>query len=156
AYVQHPVLAGSHYLQISTRFNFNPPLVRLENLRPRELFASLHRSYVRDGVGTVKLRSLSDRTVDARIFVAVPGASDAPSETTIVVRPHAMIEASLPAVFSPKIMQRTSDLSTQVVVTARCARRTEHASSTTHVYALGTIDWAGGVEQAAAFVTPRE
>ena len=161
AFLQHPTLPATHSVQLSTAFNFNPPLVRLEDLRTRELYASLHGAYARDGVGDVRIRNLSDQPVAARLAVSVPGVSQSPTERDVVVRPRDAVDVSLPAVLSPaRTMGLREDAPAQVVVSARyeSARlpRTERISGRTVLFAPGAIDWRAGTAQAAAFVTPRD
>ena len=161
AFLQHPTLPATHSVQLSSAFNFNPPLLRLEDLKTRELYASLHSAYSRDGVGDVRIRNLSDHPVTARLAVSVSGVTQTPTERDVVVRPRDAVGISLPAVLSPdRAMALHEDIHTQVVVTARYASvrlpRTEKISGQTFVFAPGAINWQAGIAQAAAFVTPQD
>ncbi len=156
----HPVLAATNHYTVSFAFNFNPALVRIENVEVSELFASLHKSYAHQAFGSAGVRNLRDQPLEVRLRVHVPGYMDEPSEQTVVLRPKALQRVALTGVFSEDIMATSSDRPVQVVVSAnyRSLRlpRTETSAARTVAYGPGAIDWGRGVDQAAAYVTTRD
>ena len=156
----HPTLAATDHFGLSLEFNFNPAQLKIEKVQPRELYASLYKSYARDGFGSVQLRNLQDRPLTARMAVYIPELMSAPSEQDVTLRPGAVSELPLTAVFDEKVLAQRGDQPVQVQVTAsyqslRLERR-EKGTGRTVAYAPGAIDWSAGMAQAAAFVTPRD
>ena len=84
----------------------------------------------------------------------------APSEQNVTLRPKAVNDVPLTAVFDEKVLAQRGDQPVQVQDTAsyqskRLVRR-ERGAARTVAYAPGAIDWTDGMAQAAAFVTPRD
>jgi transglutaminase-like putative cysteine protease len=160
AYVQRPVLGATSHFQLATSFNFNPPLVRIEEVRANDLYASLYKSYVWRPVANVRLRSLADHPVTVRVAATAAGVTEAPVEREIIVGPRATQDLDMTTVLSPRIMERREIRQIQLNISARYQSRRlpreEHAIAAPFLYAPGAINWSQGVEQAAAFVTPRD
>ncbi len=160
AFVDHPVLEATHHVGLSLAFNFNPSRVRIEQVKPREVYASLYKSYVDEPIGSVVVRNLEDEALPTRIRTFVPGLMDTPTEQEILLRPQAVQEVPITAVFSERIMRQSGDrpVQVQVEVSYQSQRlpRAEKRSGKGVAYGPGAIDWSRGLEQAAAFVTPRD
>jgi transglutaminase-like putative cysteine protease len=155
-----PTLAATDHFGLSMEFNFNPAQLRIEKVQAHELYTSLYKSYARDGFGSVQLRNLQDRPLTTRVGVFVPELMSVPSEQDVTLRPLAVSEVPLTAVFDEKVLAQRGDQPVQVQVTAsyqslRLERR-EKGIGRTVAYAPGAIDWSAGMAQAAAFVTPRD
>jgi hypothetical protein len=155
-----PTLAATDHFAVAMEFNFNPAQVRIEKVQPREVYTSLYKSYARDGFGTVQLRNLQDRPLTTRVGVFIPQLMSVASEQDVTLRPGAVTEIPLTAVFDEKVLAQRGDQPVQVQVTAsyqskRLSRR-EKGTGSTVAYAPGAIDWSQGMGQAAAFVTPRD
>jgi tetratricopeptide (TPR) repeat protein len=154
---EHPVLGSTSHFGLAMEFNFNPAQIRIEKVEPRDLFASLHKTYAREPVAMVRLRNLDDRPLEAKVRILIPDIMDRPTERTVLLRPNANEEVPLTAVFPEQITGLVESRSVQMQVTAtyQSARlpRTEKASARGVIYAPGAIDWSQGVEQAAAYVT---
>ena len=160
AYETHPDLDSTNLFGLTLAFNFNPAQIRIEEVKTRELYASLYKSYDRSSIGTVQVRNLRDEPLTSRLSVFIPGVMDAPTEREILLRPGAVQEVPLIVIFSDKVMELDEDRTFAVEVAAsyRSARvmRTDKASSKAVVYSPGAINWGEGVDQAAAFITPRD
>lgn len=160
AYVDHPVLGGTSHFGLSLGFNFNPSQIRIEKVETRDIYTSLYRSYSHEPLGSVRVRNLEDTPVRARLRVMVPELMGEPSEQEVILRPRATQDLPLTAVFPDRVLDRSGDRPVQVQVSAtyqslRLAR-TEKSSARCIAYGPGAIDWSRGVDQAAAFVTPRD
>jgi tetratricopeptide (TPR) repeat protein len=156
----HPTMAATDHFALAVEFNFNPAQVRIEKVEAKEVYTSLYKSYARDGFGSVQLRNLQDRPLTTRVGVYIPQLMSAPSEQEVTLRPGAVSEIPLTAVFDEKVLAQRGDQPVQVEVTAsyqskRLVRR-EKGAGRTVAYAPGAIDWSSGMAQAAAFVTPRD
>jgi tetratricopeptide (TPR) repeat protein len=160
ALVQHPVLDATHTFGLSLDFNFNPSDVKVEKVTAHDVFASQVRSYAHEPIGTVKLRNLRDRPIEADLSVYAPELMDGPSHQTVVLRPQATQELPLLAPLSPRVLSQNGDRPAQVQVSAsyqsRRLMRTEKGAAKLVAYGPGAIDWSQGTDQAAAFVTPRD
>lgn len=155
-----PTLAPTDHFGLSMEFNFNPAQLRIEKVQAHELYTSLYKSYARDGFGSVQLRNLQDRPLTTHVGVYIPELMSVPSEQDVTLRPMAVSELPLTAVFDQKVLAQRGDQPVQVQVTAsyqslRLERR-EKGVGRTVAYAPGAIDWSAGMAQAAAFVTPRD
>ncbi len=160
AYQQHPVLGGTSHYGLSMAFNFNPSQIRIEKVEARDLYLSLYKTYAREPVGTIRVRNLQDRPLNARLSVMVPGLMDAPSQQELLLRPRAVQELPLTAVFPAKVLAERGDRPVQLRVAATYQSqrlpRTERVAARGVAYGPGAIDWSAGVAQAAAFVTTRD
>lgn len=160
ARTDHPVLAETNYFGLSFAFNFNPALIRIEKVEADDLYASLYRSYAHSPLGTVVVRNLQDRAIQARIRVEVRALSEAPSEQIVLLRPRATQEVPLTVVLPEKVLAQQGDRPVQLVIAASYESlrlpRTETASTRLVAYGPGAVDWGRGVAQAAAFVTTRD
>jgi transglutaminase-like putative cysteine protease len=155
-----PTLAATDHFSFALEFNFNPAVLRIEKVQTHELYTSLYKSYARDGFGSIQVRNLQDRPLTARVGVFVPDLMSVPSEQEVTLRPMAVSELPLTAIFDEKVLAQRGDQPVQVQVTAsyqskRLVRR-EKGAARTVAYAPGAIDWGDGMAQAAAFVTPRD
>lgn len=155
-----PTLPATDHFELALEFNFNPAQVRIEKVQARELYASLYKTYAREGFGSVQLRNLQDRPLTTQVGVFIPELMSVPSETEVTLRPLAVHELPLTAVLNEQVLTQRGDRPVQVEVTAsyqskRLSRR-EKGSGRTVAYAPGAIDWSEGMAQAAAFVTPRD
>ncbi|UCF78742.1 MAG: tetratricopeptide repeat protein [Candidatus Eiseniibacteriota bacterium] len=160
AYVDHPVLGSTNHFTLSMAFNFNPSLIRIEEVNARDLYISLHKNYVKEPVGTVRLSNLQDRPLTAKLGVFVSEIMDSPSEREILLRPKATQEFPLTLVLPQKVMNQTGDRPVQVNVSATYQShrlvRAEKGSAQCVAYGPGAIDWGEGVAQVAAFVTTQD
>jgi len=157
AYESHPVLGGTSHLGLTTAFNFNPALIRIETVETRPLFASLYKTYATRPFGSVMIRNLQDRPLAVRVRVLVRDYMDDASEREVILRPKVAQEVPLTAVFTRSALEAKEDRPIQVelAVTYQSARivRTERKSARAIAYGPGAIDWAAGVAPAATFVT---
>ena len=160
AYVNHPTLDATNHFGLSMAFNFNPSRVRIEKVEPRELYASLYKSYADRPVGSVVLRNLEEKPISARVSTFIPGLMDGPSMQEVILRPKAVQEVPMTAVLADHVIEEGGDrpIQMQVEVSYRSQRlpRTEKRSGGGVCYGPGAIDWGTGLDQAAAFVTPRD
>ncbi len=160
AYVDHPVLDATHHVGVSLAFHFNPARVRIEKVEPRELYASLYKSYVDRPVGSVMIRNLEEEPITAKVSTFIPGLMDGQSEQEVILRPKAVQEIQVTAVLSDRVVEDGGDrpIQVQVEVSYQSQRlpRTEKRSEAGVCYGPGAIDWGEGLDQAAAFVTPRD
>ena len=155
-----PTLPSTDYFGLSLAFNFNPAQLRIEKVEAKELYTSLYKCYARDGFGSIQVRNLQDRPLTARVGVYVPELMGAASEQDVTLRPKAVSQVPLTAVFDEKVLTQRGDQPVQVQVTASYQslrlERHEKAAGRTVAYAPGAIDWDLGMAQAAAWVTPRD
>ena len=160
ALVDHPTLGSTSNFGLAMEFNFNPAQIRIDKVEPRDLYASLYKTYARQPVATMRVRNLDDRPLDTRLQVMIPGVMEQPSEHDVILRPKATEEISLSAVLGDEVMARMENRSIEVRVSATYQSvrlpRTESASAKGVLYAPGAIDWSKGVDQAAAFITTRD
>jgi len=160
ARVDQPSLGATNHFGASLEFNFNPAQVRIEKADASDVYVSLFKSYARDPVGTLQLRNLDSEPIHARVSYFVPELMNVPTEQDVILRPKATQDVTLTAVMSEKALQQQDDRPVQasVAVTYQSARLLRTERRTTHfiAYGPGAIDWSGGVEQAAAFVTARD
>lgn len=160
AYVIPPVLDPTSHLGLSIAFNFNPSRIRIEQVDLDNVYASLHRTYTEIPIGTARLRNLHDEPITATVSIFTPGLMEYPTEKDVILRPKAVQDIPLTAVFSPDVMSLSGDRSIQVEVAAtyrsRQLLRSDRESGKTVLFEPGAIDWSRGVEQAAAFVTPTD
>jgi len=160
ARVEAPALPATDHFGVAMEFNFNPALIRIERVETRDLYTSLYQTYAREPFGSVRVRSLQDRPLAARLSVFVPGLMDAPSDGEIILRPKATLDVPLTAVLSPAVLTQRGDRAVQVQVSAsyqsRRVMRREKGSARCVAYAPGAIRWGLGVAQAAAWVTPQD
>lgn len=155
-----PTLAATDHFSLAVEFNWNPAQVRIEKVDAKEVYTSLYKSYASDGFGKIQLRNLQDRPLTTRVGVFIPQLMSAASEQEVTLRPGAVSEFPLTAVFDEKVLAQRGDQPIQVQVSAsyqskRVVRR-EKGAARTVAYAPGAIDWDEGMAQAAAFVTPRD
>lgn len=160
ARVVPPTLEATDHFAVALEFNFNPAQIRIEKVRTREIYSSLYKSYARDSIGVLQVRNLQDRPLETRLSVFVPGLMSAPSEQDVVLRPRAVSEWPLTAVFDDRVLSPRGDAPVTLQIGAsypskRLVRR-EKATARTIAYAPGAIDWSLGMDQAAAWVTPRD
>jgi hypothetical protein len=160
AHVAPPILEPTDHLAISLQFNWNPAQVRIEKIQPRELYTSFYKSYATQPFGTVTLHNLQDRSLEARLSVFIPEMMTAPSQQQVILRPKVSQEFALTAVLDERVVSQRGDQPVQVQVEAayqsRRLERKERASMRTVAFAPGAIDWDLGMDQAAAYVTPRD
>ncbi len=160
AYVAPPELSATQHFSVSLEFNFNPSQIRIERVQAHDLFASLYKTYAADSIGTVRIRSLSDRPIQAKLGVDVSEMMDTPTERDIVLRPKASEAFPLYAVLSNKAMSQRGDRAVVVRVTTTYQSvrlpRTDRASARCAAYGPGAVSWADGVAPAAAYVTTRD
>ena len=160
AHVEPPTLQPTDHVAVSLQFNWNPAQVRIEKIRPRELYSSLYKSYASRPFGTVIVHNLVDRPLDARVSVFIPEMMSVPTEQIVSLRPKVSQEVKLMAVMDKRVIGQRGDQHVQVRVEAayqsRRLERKERASTPTMAYAPGAIDWGLGMDQAAAYVTPRD
>ena len=157
AYVQHPTLDATHHFGVAMDFNFNPALVRIERVKMRDVYTSLYKSYAADTVAQVAVANSSERPLEVSVGLALPGLTDAPSESTLVLRPRATEELALPVVLAPRVMEQRGNRQLQAEVSVKYQSqrlaRTERRRSLVTAYGPGAIDWGLGLDQAAAYVT---
>jgi len=157
AYVIPPTLSPTSHFGLTLAFNFNPAQVRIEKIEPDEIFASLYKTYARVPFGRVVVRNLSDKALDTRVSVQIPGLMDEPSEHQFTLGRGAAEPIDLLANLDANTMEipETGRKQIRVSVSYQSDRlvRTDRASESVVVYAPGIIDWARGVDQAAAFIT---
>jgi len=160
AYVMPPELSSTNHFSASIEFNFNPSQVRIEKVQANDFYASLYKTYASESFGSVRLRNLSERGIDAKLAVYVPELMDAPSEHDILIPPKASQAFPLTAVLSKKVMALNGNRPVQVHVTTsyRSVRlpRTDKASGRCNAYRPGALSWDGGVGPAAAFITTHD
>jgi hypothetical protein len=157
AYVIHPSLAATSHFGLTMAFNFNPAQVRIEKIETDEIFASLYKSYARVPFGRAVIRNLSNKALDARISVQIPGFMDEPYEHNVVLARGAAEPVDLFATLNENTMAISENKRLPVRVSASYTSdrldRTDRASWSVPVYEPGVIDWGQGVDQAAAFIT---
>ena len=157
ALVNHPTLESTNHFGLAMEFNFNPSQVRIEKVAARDLYTSLYKTYAREGIGTAQVRNLQDKALSAKLKVFIPELMDSPSEQDIVLRPKAVQEIPLTAVFPEKVLSQGGDRPIQLQVSAsyqsKRLMRTEKSATKGLAYGPGAINWGEGVAQAAAFVT---
>ena len=157
AYVIPPTLSATSHFGLTMAFNFNPAQVRIEKIETDEIFASLYKTYARVPIGRVVVRNLSDKALDTRVSVQIPGLMDEPTERSLTLGRGAAETIELLANLSSNTMELNENNRKQVRVSASYKsdrlERTDRASASVVVYAPGVIDWSRGVEQAAAFIT---
>src|SRR6185503_17435906 len=90
ALVDHPTLPSTNHFGLAMEFNFNPSQVKIEKVAARDLYASLYKSYAREGVGTAQIRNVNDQAIEAKVQVFIPELMDAPSEQQVLLRPKAV------------------------------------------------------------------
>jgi hypothetical protein len=160
ARVIHPTLDATNHFALGMEFNFNPAQVRIEKVAVEDLYASQHKSYAGQPFGSARVRNLLDTPVETRIGIQVPEWMDAPSDRDIVLRPKAVQEIPLTAVFPSRVLEGSGDRPVEVEVTAsyqsRRLMRRERSTARCVAYGPGAVDWSRGVAQAAAFVTTRD
>ena len=160
AHEEPPTLDPTDHFSIALAFNFNPALVRIEKVQPREIYTSLFKSYANQPLGSATVRNLQDRPLETDVSVFVPELMDAPSEQHVLLRPRAVQEVALTGVLDERVLAQRGDRPVQLQVGARYQsrrlQRREHATARTVAYAPGAIDWGLGMGQAAAYVTPRD
>lgn len=160
AYVHHPVLPATHHFGVALALQVNPSQVRIDKVEVADIYASQFQRYARSPFGRVWLRNLQDRPLETRIRVQVRGLMDTPSEQVVLLRPRAVHEVPLTAVIPARVLESHGDTPVQVVIGATYESlrvpRTETAAARLVAYGRGAIDWAQGVEQAAAFVTAQD
>lgn len=160
AYVDHPVLGSTNHFGLSMAFNWNPSQVRIEEVKTRDLYLSLYKTYAMEPVGFVRLKNLEDKPVTAKLGVKISELMNTPSEQDVILRPKATQEFPLTAVIPDAVMASSGDKPVQVEVSAtyQSARlpRTERGSGRCIAYGPGAVNWGDGLEQAAAFITSRD
>lgn len=160
AYVNHPVLGSTNHFGLSMAFNWNPSQIRIEEVKTRDIYLSLYKTYARRPIGSVRIKNLQDKPVTAKLAVSVPQVMDSPSEHEVVLRPKATQEFPLTAVLPDAVMAMDGDKPVQVEVSAtyQSARlpRTEKSSGRCIAYGPGAVNWGDGLGQAAAFMTTRD
>jgi len=153
----HPTLGETSHFGLSLAFNFNPSKIRIEKVVTSDVFASLQKSYAHEPFGSVSLKNLDDRPLAARLSVYAPDLMDQSTEQEILIRPGAVIDVPLTAVFSDRIIERSGDrrvrLSVGVSYLSQRLPRTERRGTHLIAYGPGAVQWEKGVAQAAAFVT---
>jgi cytochrome c-type biogenesis protein CcmH/NrfG len=156
----HPTLEATDHFGLGMAFNFNPAQIRIEKVEARDLYTSQIKRYAREPFGAVQVRNLLDTPLQAQVSVFVPNLMEAPSVQPVLLRPKAVQEIPLTAVFSDRALAHGEDRPVQVEVRAsypsRRLVRQDRAGARCVAYAPGAIDWGAGVEQAAAFVTTRD
>ena len=160
AYESHPVLESTSHFGATMAFSFNPSQVKFEHVDTKPLYASLYKSYSGRDFGSVVVRNLQDKPIQATLHVLVPGYMEKASEQEIILRPKAAVELPLTAVFTDLALEKRGDQTVQVQlsITYESSRlpRTERRSVRTISYGAGAINWAEGTDQAAAFVTTQD
>jgi tetratricopeptide (TPR) repeat protein len=160
AYVAHPVLEATNYFGLSMAFSFNPSRIRIEEVKSRDLYMSLYKSYAREPFGTVTVKNLDDEPLSAKLHVLVPGVMESASEQAIMVRPKATQEFPLTAVFPEAVMAQAGDRPVEVQVSAtyqsKRLLRTDKGATRCVAYGPGAIDWGEGISQIAAFITTQD
>ena len=155
-----PTLASTDHFAAALEFNLNPSLVRVERPQVEPLYGSLQKTYAREALGSVRVRNLQDKPIEARVSVFIPEVMDKATERIIQLRPRAVTDVPLTAVLGERVRNMEDDRQVTLQVTATYAsrrmNRNEKVSATTTVYKPGAIDWSRGMAQAAAFVTPSD
>ena len=156
AYEIHPVLDNTSHFGFSLAFHFNPSQIRIESVQSQDVYASLYRTYTDTPIGVARVRNLKDEPLTARLSVFVPGVMNSPTEREIVLRPKAVQDVPLTAVFSDDIMALSGDRPVQVEVTAsyKSARvmRTDSAKGKAVLYEPGAINLGGGAPREPGFL----
>ncbi len=157
---EHPSLDATDHFALALAFNFNPSRVRIEHVEAEAIFTSQLKRYAHDAFGTIQLRNLEDEPLQTQLSVFVPDLMDAPSVQTLLLRPKAVQQVPMTAVFTDRALARSEDRPVQVEVKAsyqsRRLIREDRSAARCVAYAPGAILWGDGVAQAAAFVTTRD
>src|SRR5262249_12041467 len=95
-----PTLSSTDHFAASFEFNFNPPRVGADKPRIENLYASLQRTYAREPFGTMRVRNLQDKSLEANVSVFIPELMDRATDQSVVLRPHAVTDVPLSAVLS--------------------------------------------------------
>src|SRR5439155_13499431 len=142
--VQPPTLDATHHFGFALDFNFNPAQVRIERVHVRDLYASLYKSYAGDTVAQVQLVNLQDRPLETTLRLSLPGMTDAPTESTVVLNPKATSAIALPVVMSPRVVGQNGNRYVQAELTAsyqsRRLVRSERKRAAFTAYGPGAIN----------------
>jgi transglutaminase-like putative cysteine protease len=156
----HPTLGSTSHFGLGLGFNFNPAQIRIEDVKVRDVYASLYKTYRTEPIGTVRLVNLEEHPIEAKLSVYVPELMNTRSEQTILLRPKAPQDFPVMATLSEKVMRQNGDRPVQVQVSAEYQSyrlpRTEKTTAKCNAFGPGVIDWKSGLAQAAAFVTTRD
>ena len=160
AFESHNQLGSTHHVGLTLAFLFNPSLITIEAVETQPLFTSLYKTYASTPFGEVVVYNKEEEPLEADLEVFVPGMMDSPTQKRVVLKPKTREVIPLTAVFTDQSLASEEDRPVQIEVSAtyQSARllRTEKRSAKAIVYGRGSINWGAGIEQAAAFVTPRD
>ena len=160
AYVAPPELAATSYIGLSLAFNFNPSLVKIEDVKTDDVFASLYKRYEDHPLVTMDLKNLSDQDIDATVSLFVPEIMSRPTSQQVSLRPGVLNPRRFTAVLSDRAMRLTEDRSLPLEIQVRYQSlrldRVEKVTRKIRVYAPGAIRWDDRVAPAVAFITTRD
>jgi len=165
AYNVAPTLPDTHRFSASLSFEFNPQLVKIEEVKLEPVFASLYKRYSQHDAGTVVLRNKHKEPLEVSVSVFIPGYMDAPTEVAREVLPPAISDEPayaqvfrLKPVFSDKMLSLISNAQRQIEVVASYEhlKRTRQVKSSAKatLYKIGMLPLGGDVSSIAALIDP--
>jgi hypothetical protein len=122
----------------------------------KAVYPSAYQSLAYQPIGTVRVRNLSDKSVEAQASFYIDRLMDAPTESpTVVIRPRDEADIPLTAVFneSVKSVSAVTVREGNVYLRATPAREYDDRSQA-KVLIHGRYDWDGDVLSLRYFVTP--
>jgi len=165
AYNVAPTLPDTHRFSASLSFEFNPQLVKIEEVELKPVFASLYKRYSTHDAGTVVLRNKHKEPLEVSVSIFIPGYMDAPTEMAREVLPPAIGDEPgyaqvfrLKPVFSDKMLSLVSNAQRQmeVVVNYEHLKRTRRVkgSAKATLYKIGMLPLGEDVSPIAALIDP--
>ena len=145
---------------LSASFDPASSAVRIVKVNGKDLFASYYKTYQNAEVGEILLQNKSDRSLECRLTVSVPGYEDVPYQETIIVRRGNKLQrVPLRLSLSEEVLRVAKDIAIPLEVSVEYATQTKNRSDKQSgklvLYGRGALLW-DDIGRAAAFVTSRD
>ena len=134
--------------------------VRVVDIEGKDLFASYYKTYEGVPLGRILLQNKSDKSLECRLTVSVPGYEEVPYQETLIVRKGEKAQpVPLRLALSDRVLNVSKDVAMPVEVKVEYATatktRSDKRSSKIVLYGRGALLW-DDIGRAAAFVTSRD
>jgi len=144
----------------SASFDPASSAVRIIRVEGQDLFASYYRTYEGQDVGSILLQNKSDKSLECRLTVSLPGYEEVPYQETVIVRKGGKAqEVPLRISLSRDVLSLAKDVAIPVEVKVEYStgtkKRSDKQSAKLVLYGRGALLW-DDIGRAAAFVTSRD
>jgi ligand-binding sensor domain-containing protein len=133
--------------------------VRISDLKVQDVFASYHKTYAEQPVGSAQVVNDDPNPVEATVSFYIPDLMGRPTEETVSLEPQSAHQIPLHAILNQDILDLVGDVQVQAEVALSCDVGDQIISvkepRSITIHGRGALTW-DTLGRAAAFVTPED